>query len=687
MAGKININQLLTDDISLSDFLVKADTNGLATKATIQALINKTSAIGDVSFKGSLSITEALTAVDGWYFANETGNYVVNSITLAVTVSDNLAILIIGTSGTTFVKVDIPVNITIDSVPTDGSSNAVQSNGVFDSLKENRDALNTATLKGKVSIIDQVTTVGYINTSGVLVSGDNNFRSSGFIETSPGYAFDLDMIGHLSVNSISFYDSSNVFISGILATSSTCPNNLVQKTVTTPLNTAYIRLSMANTVVFPTCNLGYANECLKYEYIKDEISTLKVDVLANTTLIEQVQEDAILTKDLIPQAVIVGYINNSGVIVSGDNNWRSTDYISAISGDIFYLDIIGYTTLNSISFYNSSNVFISGLSATSNTCPDNLFKQTATAPTNTAYIRLSMANTVVFPTCNLNYVNKATVKIDLSLEISALNTSTNNNAINKVYTSRRKLDLQSTDKVILYGTSISSTDYPWYKEAFEDLTVATIYRGGFSGHTAAQNASNTSFQRIIDYGAKLVVAMTGGNDTGAVGTVGTFNGEIFGESIVSQTDVTIDYNGTKFIQAVDHIMRKFKLEYNNIRTRANLNGSETEAEKTAKIDAVLKPTLVFCTPLPQKRVDASNAYSVEANWLRKRAAVLECSRKNDINCVDLFLNMSFDMSIEPYFTSPTNTTVNNGVYFMDGLHPNKYGYRNMAENVCSEVVI
>ena len=52
MAGTININKLLTEDILLSDFLVKADENGLATKTTVQELSNTVSAVGDVSFKG-----------------------------------------------------------------------------------------------------------------------------------------------------------------------------------------------------------------------------------------------------------------------------------------------------------------------------------------------------------------------------------------------------------------------------------------------------------------------------------------------------------------------------------------------------------------------------------------------------------------------------------------------------------
>ena len=126
----IKINELASTSISLTDFFVKANSTGLASKSTFQELSDLINTVDNTEFKGSLTITEALTAVDGWYFANETGNYVVNSITLAVTVSDNLAILIIGASGTTFVKVDIPVALTLDSTPTAGSVNGVTSGGV-----------------------------------------------------------------------------------------------------------------------------------------------------------------------------------------------------------------------------------------------------------------------------------------------------------------------------------------------------------------------------------------------------------------------------------------------------------------------------------------------------------------------------------------------------------------------------
>ena len=44
------------------------------------------------------------------------------------------------------------------------------------------------------------------------------------------------------------------------------------------------------------------------------------------------------------------------------------------------------------------------------------------------------------------------------------------------------------------------------------------------------------------------------------------------------------------------------------------------------------------------------------------------------------------MSLEPYWTSPTDKDTNNGIYTMDGLHPNKYGYRRIAEIFCKDII-
>src|SRR3546814_13901976 len=86
-------------------------------------------------------------------------------------------------------------------------------------------------------------------------------------------------------------------------------------------------------------------------------------------------------------------------------------------------------------------------------------------------------------------------------------------------------------------------------------------------------------------------------------------GAIPGEPVVSETDIDADYAGTKFIQAVSHIIRKLVADYDNVRERADLSGSETESEKQAKIDAVLKPMIAIATTLPEQRDSASTAFS------------------------------------------------------------------------------
>ena len=152
--------------------------------------------------------------------------------------------------------------------------------------------------------------------------------------------------------------------------------------------------------------------------------------------------------------------------------------------------------------------------------------------------------------------------------------------------------------------------------------------------------------------------MTGGNDNGS--TVGTFDADYEGltdQTVVTETDIAQDYNGTYFIQAVDHMMRKWKSLYYDWKT----------------LDNGHKPTLLFCSGIPQQRDNASSVWSQKANWVRKCLAIKQCCEKNGIYYIDLFNICNFDMSFEPFYVAPTDMTTNNGLYYMDGLHPNKYG--------------
>ena len=109
-----------------------------------------------------------------------------------------------------------------------------------------------------------------------------------------------------------------------------------------------------------------------------------------------------------------------------------------------------------------------------------------------------------------------------------------------------------------------------------------------------------------------------------------------------------------FIQAIDHMMRKY-------------------LQQSERFQAGRKPVMVFCTDLPQQRDSADSPWSKQENWERKRLAILECCEKNGIICLDLYSLCGFDMSKEPMYTPPTDMEHNRGVYYMDGLHPNRQG--------------
>lgn len=219
----------------------------------------------------------------------------------------------------------------------------------------------------------------------------------------------------------------------------------------------------------------------------------------------------------------------------------------------------------------------------------------------------------------------------------------------------------SNTTIFLAGDSRSSTDYSFYKDTLKNKTGANIIVGGGSGWTTAAIATNAYFNRLIDNKHEFSIWLVGGNDIGNSGTVGTFSTTTEnyknGEEVVEETNILQDYNGNKFIQAVDHIMRKYKYLFYDWR----VNYREQ------------KPKMIFCTDLPQKRKGGESTWSLKENWERKNNAIRECCKKNNVACLDLYNLCNFDMEYEPEWQSPTDTINNKGLYFMDGLHPNIFG--------------
>lgn len=213
--------------------------------------------------------------------------------------------------------------------------------------------------------------------------------------------------------------------------------------------------------------------------------------------------------------------------------------------------------------------------------------------------------------------------------------------------------------ILLAGDSRSSDDYTFYKDTLEKKTGCTAVTVGASGKTAAFNASDEYMDRVLGEKHDWSIWLVGGNDDGSPGTVGTFRAGSplaeGGEPVVSETDISEDYDGTTFIQAVDHIMRKYR----------------QEAAKNMK--------MIFCTDLPQQRDSADSPWSRRENWERKRLAILECCEKNGVDCLDLYELCAFDMTKEPMYTEPTDKVNDRGVYYMDGLHPNRRGIDRITD--------
>lgn len=356
-----------------------------------------------------------------------------------------------------------------------------------------------------------------------------------------------------------------------------------------------------------------------------------------------------------------GYIRTDGAVVA-DENWVYTDYIAVNPGETIELSMHGHVAVNSVSYYNANKSLISGLVADIEYiigATEKFRYGVETIPDGVAYLRLCYR-------INANTVSCCKYSVNPFDSRDAENIRKNTEAI-QTLTKQVSAIGQQTEKflagktVFLAGDSRSSTDYDFYGETMEEKSGATVIVGGASGWKTSAIASNSYFSRLTNNAHDFSLWLVGGNDTGEKGTVGTFaaNSEngLDGESVVSETDITKDYNGTTFVQAVDHIMRKYKALFYDWK----------------KLNNGHKPKMIFCTDIPQKRSGGENTWSLSANWERKRNAIIECCKKNNVSCLDLYGLCNFDMDFEPEWTSPTDMVNNNGLYFMDGLHPNKYG--------------
>ena len=240
------------------------------------------------------------------------------------------------------------------------------------------------------------------------------------------------------------------------------------------------------------------------------------------------------------------------------------------------------------------------------------------------------------------------------------------------------LNLTSSNRIMLYGASMCSNSYPWFKEWLEKYTGAEVFNAGNPGWSAKRVASTTYYDKVAQINPDVIYIMLGGNDKGDdVGTFGAISTQTLVEEIPlteSWSDAEANDKDYKFIQSLDYILRKLKSEYYDI------NDNPKDDKRF--------PYIVVGTFTPQHREGYEMMeYNDPQNWLNKRNAIVECANKNNIPCLDVFSEIGIDWDKEPYYNQDLDyvngkpTLVNRGIYTLDGLHLNEYGFERLARLV------
>lgn len=247
------------------------------------------------------------------------------------------------------------------------------------------------------------------------------------------------------------------------------------------------------------------------------------------------------------------------------------------------------------------------------------------------------------------------------------------------------------------GGSIADHNYDgWQKSLAEILGIpeSNIIRGGMPGlgvgwFSGDATWSSGGIKSVVGANPDIIISIVGANDSGEQWTVGTFSGVIEGEPIcrdIPFSEATQGQYGSigaeYFIQNVSWIVQRYLNTYYDLRTLANITDSDSYEDVDAKMSAVKQPRLIICTTLPQNRGGDKAYYSKPENWKRKRDAIVEVCNKYNIECVDLLEAMPWDYTKEPVFTSAV--WQNKGIYTMDGLHPNKAGFKVISEIICKQ---
>tara|TARA_R110001632_G_scaffold40379_1_gene101326 strand:- start:461 stop:2335 length:1875 start_codon:yes stop_codon:yes gene_type:complete len=362
--SNIKISELADGTITLESFLALAGSDGIAFKGTVDELQTFVNTIAVLGLKAAISAADAVPTEDGLYPCQDTGTYT-NFGGLVVDVSDTITFISVSGTQTVFKKVEIPVTITIDSIPTEGSTNAVESGGVESfrfytkNYKDNSISREKTRFFSVVSRnlwnIENIELNVLIQISNGVESKSTNtsYNYSGYIPVVAGDSY----ISNHNNSFVLFYDVDKEPLSQI--------NNGGFAHIT-PAGTYFIRAMQynnnANPVYYRKSELTYIEDVYK---VSDNTIELNEDNFNETFEIQDknlnlVDYSSANLINSVPKVIKKRRDTSTGLLVNSTTNCTTelipidfnTKYIKKQFGNVYYYGAGGESDF--ISFFNAS---------------------------------------------------------------------------------------------------------------------------------------------------------------------------------------------------------------------------------------------------------------------------------------------------------------------------------------------
>jgi len=261
------------------------------TKAESDALDKEVKDSVSSGIISSITATSPAPTVDGLYPCTESGTYL-NFGNEIVSLDNQIVSILVEDSLTTFTQLITPIVLTVDSEPTEGSTNPVSSEGVKTAIDESLSQIVNFYDLNNLFNVDNIVDGSYISSTTGNINNASGWGFSGFIDISSypdGQEFTLsgqrDRVGF----AFSVDNSGTTCVTSSYIGSSTLP-----LTVTKPLtaNYMYFNLYYPSGTTYSNVMINVGSTALPFEEFGSGI-VIKDSVLPNNNKIANLELNGI----------------------------------------------------------------------------------------------------------------------------------------------------------------------------------------------------------------------------------------------------------------------------------------------------------------------------------------------------------------------------------------------------------